>query len=315
MKTPSNHPSIRNRTFESIGAIITEIFDAPILLLYSTFDSGRELLFQSGIEPVGIPEEKIWKTYTTAKSNNIVHLEDLRVLDREKNHFEALLGQGIQCCCKLDLVNDQKEKLGELFIMDYASRIVNFPEIHLLESIRDLTTHVLERDLIDREILREKEDSRSINRIVREATELSGSGGFCLNLHDKTLFWYKSNNVALDLPNGFQLSYSDLLEGTQSYDPVLYPQLLAFSSQVRQGIKNLRTKSAEGTLIIPLEKTRHFHYSIHKNKEILYLVFKDNTMVAEMGIELARIQSLLKAEESEKLTAAWTLKLKDEEMS
>ncbi|WP_111672332.1 PAS domain-containing sensor histidine kinase [Algoriphagus litoralis] len=315
MKSLTKLPQVRLKTLESISTLITETLDASILLLYALHDSERKLLFQSGLEPTEIPSSEKLKTHASLFSKNITIIEDLRKIDKEANHFTSLLNQGILCCCKIDLVNDKKQHLGELYLMDYTSHKISFANLQLLESIRDLTTQILERDFIDRQIIQEKEDSRSINRIVLEATQLAGAGGLCLNLDTKTLFWYKSNNAILELPMDFQLSYSDLLGESQSFDKSRYPQLAEFAEQVRRGLENLRSNDSEGTFMLQLDKKRHFHFSLHKSKEIIYLVFKDNTSLIEVGKELIQVQSLLKAEESQLLTAGWTLNLKDREMS
>lgn len=315
MKISNKLQSIRLQTLESIATLVTETLDSPIFLLYSTVDSHREMVFQSWLEPVGIPSKSIWEAQDSNLSKNIVILPDIRTLEKDKPHFESLISQGIHCCCWMDLINDQKESLGELFIMDFSSHRISQTKIHLLESIRNLTTQILDRDIIDRKIIKEKEDSRSTNQIVLEATQLSGSGGLCLNHKSKTLFWYKSNNTALELPANFQLSYSDFVGENQSFDRNCFPQLVAFTDQLRQEIQNLHSDAAEGTITLHLKTVRHFHYSLHRVKDIIYLVFKDNTTLIEVSKELARVQSLLKAEESQLFTAGWTIKLRDGEMS
>jgi signal transduction histidine kinase len=77
----------------------------------------------------------------------------------------------------------------------------------------------------------------------------------------------------------------------------------------------MKISTAEGTFVFGKEKKKYFTYSLHKVKEVIYLVFKDNTKQVEMSKELWDVQTLLQAEESYLLTGGWTLNLQDQKMS
>ncbi|GMQ33186.1 sensor histidine kinase [Algoriphagus taiwanensis] len=305
----------RVKSLESLSTLVFEALDMPIFILSIKEGLDFVTIYSSEKAPTELLPESIWNQ-KARKCNDYIHcIEDLRTLNNSLGELDHLLEVGILFCSRMKLVSNRKEHLGHLYLMDYSVREIGKNQTQLMEAIRDLSTKILEGEKEGRKFFERRDRAINLNKLVLEASKQIGLGGLCINLPKEEIYWYKSNNSILNLPDGFDLEFSEFIDESISKKHKKYPLLVSLIEQVRIGLSKLKIRFHNNYVVIENETKSYFSFSLERIGDLIYVVFYENTKLIELDSELTRIESLLLAEESIQQVAGWTLTLNNQEMA